>query len=524
MDTQRSCIARVASLATALALVAVFASASSTTRAQTSADVGSDYGSGSVNAAGASRVDEKFVYMFEPTARWPGSFHWRYNHSNAPAALASYKASVIAQLQASLNKWTAQCAVTYQYDGETSAAPGTLVSGQPDQVNVVGWGSVDPSVKAWTYDWWSADASGTRTLIDADTTLDPSRIATTTDLDQIMTHEWGHVLGLNHSDDGTAIMAGPPLTSYNSLANLQPDDVRGCRCLYGLPPGAQAGYACSVPHQVDFGNVTTGSISAPQTITFTNSGNAALQIQSVHTRDPQFTRVSGCDPGSSIAPGASCSMQVTVNPNGAGALASWLDVYTSDSYYYVQLAANASAPIPQQQPQVQQPQPSAQQVVTAPTVDVIEFYNAALDHYFITYVPAEIANLDAGNTPTRWTRTGLAFKAYTATQPGTSQVCRYYIPPQDGSSHWFGRSSVECGAAQQAHPEFVLEDANFMQLFLPVNGTCASGTIPVYRVFDNRTDVNHRYTTDRATRDAMVARGWIAEGDGPDQVVMCAPQ
>jgi len=34
---------------------------------------------------------------------------------------------------------------------------------------------------------------------------------------------------------------------------------------------------------------------------------------------------------------------------------------------------------------------------------------------------------------------------------------------------------------------------------------------------------DHRYTTDRATRDEMVGKGWIAEGDGPDAVVMCVP-
>jgi hypothetical protein len=36
--------------------------------------------------------------------------------------------------------------------------------------------------------------------------------------------------------------------------------------------------------------------------------------------------------------------------------------------------------------------------------------------------------------------------------------------------------------------------------------------------------VNHRYTIDRALRDAMVAKGWVAEGDGPDAVAMCVPQ
>ena len=25
------------------------------------------------------------------------------------------------------------------------------------------------------------------------------------------------------------------------------------------------------------------------------------------------------------------------------------------------------------------------------------------------------------------------------------------------------------------------------------------------------------------TRDEMVGKGWIAEGDGPDRIVMCAP-
>jgi len=51
----------------------------------------------------------------------------------------------------------------------------------------------------------------------------------------------------------------------------------------------------------------------------------------------------------------------------------------------------------------------------------------------------------------------------------------------------------------------------------------AANTINVYRVFSNRSDANHRYMTDRAVRDDMVSKGWLAEGDGPDFVVMCAP-
>ena len=74
------------------------------------------------------------------------------------------------------------------------------------------------------------------------------------------------------------------------------------------------------------------------------------------------------------------------------------------------------------------------------------------------------------------------------------------------------------------NPTFVLESPAFFFLYPPVAGACAAGTVPVYRVYSNRADANHRYTTDRAVRDAMVAKGWLAEGDGPDLVVMCSPQ
>ena len=160
---------------------------------------------------------------------------------------------------------------------------------------------------------------------------------------------------------------------------------------------------------------------------------------------------------------------------------------------------------------------------SATPVTVVEYYNASLDHYFITWIANEIAILDAGITIRGWTRTGRSFQTYSTMQPGTSDICRFYIPPLQGDSHFFGRGTTECDATALAHPNFVNEDPRFMHMFLPVAGTCAASTMPVYRVFSNRPDANHRYMTDRALRDQMVARGWLAEGDGPDLVVMCAP-
>jgi len=161
---------------------------------------------------------------------------------------------------------------------------------------------------------------------------------------------------------------------------------------------------------------------------------------------------------------------------------------------------------------------------TAPPPEVVEYYNASLDHYFITPLAPEQDNLDAGRTPTPWVRTGETFGYFAAAGAGTSPVCRFYIPPGLGDSHFFGRGTAECDATAAKNPSFTLEAASFIHMILPTAGACPVDTEPVYRVFSNRPDANHRYTTSRAIRDQMVAKGWLAEGDGPDLVVMCAPK
>ncbi len=165
------------------------------------------------------------------------------------------------------------------------------------------------------------------------------------------------------------------------------------------------------------------------------------------------------------------------------------------------------------------------QALAAPPANVlvVEFYHAALDHYFITWVPAEIAVLDAGTLIKGWTRTGQAFQAFSNLVSGTAAVCRIYIPPGKGDGHYFGRDQAECIGTMTKNPAFINEESAFLYLYPSLAGTCAPATQPVYRVYSNRPDANHRYTTDRPTRDLMVTRGWLAEGDGADTVVMCAP-
>ena len=167
------------------------------------------------------------------------------------------------------------------------------------------------------------------------------------------------------------------------------------------------------------------------------------------------------------------------------------------------------------------------------TVPVVEFYHSGLDHYFISVDPLEITALDKG-TFTGWQRTGFGFRAWTQFAiglPGISDripICRFYLPPGEGDSHFFSADPAECARVQAENPGFDLESTAAMYLKPPshVTGECAeANTQPVYRIWNRRPgDTNHRYTTSAAVRDQMVAAGGKAEGYGPDAVAMCAPR
>jgi subtilisin family serine protease len=100
---------------------------------------------------------------------------------------------------------------------------------------------------------------------------------------------------------------------------------------------------------------------------------------------------------------------------------------------------------------------------------------------------------------------------------------RIDIAAPGGNGHCHGRDATECAGTMAENPSFILEAPEFFHRYPPSAGACAAGTGPVYRVYSNRADANHHYAVERSGRDAMVAKGWLAEGDGPDLVAMCAP-
>jgi hypothetical protein len=156
---------------------------------------------------------------------------------------------------------------------------------------------------------------------------------------------------------------------------------------------------------------------------------------------------------------------------------------------------------------------------------VVEYYNVALDHYFITASPGEINYVDTFLAAT-FQRTGSYFYAFLspiAAPRGASPVCRFFASGLI-NSHFFSSSFFECQFVLSHWPGiWNLETSAAFFIQTPdSNGNCPSGTLPVYRFFNNRHDANHRYTVDLSVRRAMLNRGWVPEGNGPNAVVMCS--
>ena len=166
-------------------------------------------------------------------------------------------------------------------------------------------------------------------------------------------------------------------------------------------------------------------------------------------------------------------------------------------------------------------------IPTSELAVAVEFYHAALDHYFITAEPAEIADLDSG-VHTGWTRTGYRFSVIKrgSSYPGTMPMCRFWSGML--SSHFYTAKPSECEDVKVmfAHA-WQFESGEVFRAFLvdAVSGQCPADTTAVYRLYNNRPDVNHRYTDQLSAFVFMKGKGYIPEGDGSPAIpiAFCTP-
>lgn len=159
--------------------------------------------------------------------------------------------------------------------------------------------------------------------------------------------------------------------------------------------------------------------------------------------------------------------------------------------------------------------------------NAVEYHHAGFDHYFVTANPLEIEALDGGAFDGAWKRTGQSFMVHANPAAGTVPVCRFFsksFAPK--SSHFYTADATECDAVRTRNTDWQYEGIAFHVPVPTSEGQCPGGMAPIYRMYNNGQGAapNHRFTIDRATRDAFVSeRGFVAEGSGTAGVAMCSP-
>jgi hypothetical protein len=273
---------------------------------------------------------------------------------------------------------------------------------------------------------------------------------------------------------------------------------------YGRGVDAQAGTATLefTPGILSFGAQTVGTTSPLQTVTLRNLGPSTLTLRALVLNGPDaldFRAPGNCVLGVPIPAGGACELYINFTPAAAGTRTAKLNVDAPE------LANLAIMPIV-----------GLGVASVSPTVDVIEFYNAPLNHYFLTAVSEEAASIDQGLVGPNWQRTGQSFRSFAAgtTTGGAFDVCRFWGAPGIGpSSHFYTADPGEC-AGVKTNPRWLYEGIAFRAM-LPIAGLCPAATEPVIRFFWPGTDVTqsrHRYVRDAAELARMRSALWIEEG------------
>ena len=278
------------------------------------------------------------------------------------------------------------------------------------------------------------------------------------------------------------------------------------------------------------------SITGPTNWT-TGAINSDCRVESFFTALPTFTVSATASAGGNINPATRAVPQgttgaFTVTPNTGFVIdaVSGCGGSLSGSTYItgaITAACNVSATF--------RAAPVTPPVVT--TTPMIEFLHPALDYYFITSRPADIALLDV--TPP-FVRTGERFSVYPSALAGTQSITRFYFDQVAKSStgvvhgsHFYTLVDAERSAliginpGNANAPKLPFSEGTDSFAYLPVvegvGGRCASGLTPVLRLFRGNTrfpdNPNHRFTTSTAIYNSFVAQGWDGEG-----VKFCVPQ
>lgn len=271
----------------------------------------------------------------------------------------------------------------------------------------------------------------------------------------------------------------------------------------------------SMPAAASFGTQALFVQGAPKALTIRNVGTATATILAVNNSNAGEFPLASTTCGGALAVNATCVINVAFSPSAAGARGATLAI-TSDgagSPQSIHLSGSGAG---------------AAGGGVGTKISVVEYYNAGINHYFITPITGEIALL--GKPPFEaWQPTGLAFNAFApaGAPAATVGICRFFNDHFLGvSTHFYAPHGAGCETTITQFPDWTLESAQLFNAYVPdLSGNCPTGSVPVYRLFNNGQGgaPNHRFTTSLAVRQTMIDAGYTPEGFGIG-IGMCVPQ
>lgn len=182
--------------------------------------------------------------LFEKPVRWAETgTSWFYNSTNSTAAMDPKTAleSVIAGAEG----WNNAGGSGWHFDylGETTTPTGCngdTASYAKDGKNVVGWGHIVGGYWGYSCHWASASLVANTpyfAMTEFDIVFEPGISYDAATLRALALHEFGHSLGLNHTEPG--LCPGQAMCGGNGAVTFispRPDDINGVIALYGVAP------------------------------------------------------------------------------------------------------------------------------------------------------------------------------------------------------------------------------------------------------------------------------------------------
>lgn len=173
----------------------------------------------------------------DPPLHTDNTVEWYYNALNQDLSIFSEE-ETIDVIKKSMRSWSDISGLQFIYKGTTT----NNINNTNDGIITIGFWSNeaytnfrgDTGGYAWI-EWRMFTVTDGYMLLNAGDNSDGRNIPTNlTQLQGLITHELGHLLAINHSDDKDSIMFADPYHSYEYQAILRDDDIKIASQLYPL--------------------------------------------------------------------------------------------------------------------------------------------------------------------------------------------------------------------------------------------------------------------------------------------------